>query len=424
MFDTVCNLPLSSDLFTQAIHPSEPLVAVGLSGGHVETFRLPPVADDDGSDADAAAENGFGQIETSWRTRRHKGSCRSLAFSIDGETLYSTGTDGLLKAANTATGQVTAKIAVPRNPSRSNDAIDNPSLLHVLSPQTLLLATDSSALHLFDLRADNGRFASGTAQQTHHPHDDYVSSLTPLPPSDASTSGFSKQWVTTGGSTLAVTDLRRGVLAKSEDQDEELLSSLFVGGLGKRGTSMGEKMLVGGASGILTLWERGVWDDQDERITVDWSPGGGESLDVLAHVPDGVGPGGKVVAVGMGNGLVRFVRIGQNKVIGEVSHDETGEGVVAVGFDVGGRMITGGGQVIKVWHEKIAGEGDEEEEADEGAKRPLDSDDSDDDDDDDDDSDADSSDGGKDRTRRKKRKRGKGKDRTGGQHVMQFKGLD
>lgn len=215
------------------------------------------------------------------------------------------------------------------------------------------------------------------------------------------------------------------MLVRSEDQGEELLSSLHVGGLGKKGTSVGEKILVGGGSGVLTLWERGVWDDQDERITVDKGPGGGESLDVMTLFPDGVGPRGKTVAVGLGNGLVRFVRVGQNQVVGEISHDETGESVVALGFDVGGRLITGGGQVVKVWHEKTYGgygDDDEAEDAIDGAKRPLDSDD---DDSDADDSDADSSDDDSGRKRRKKRKRGKGKDKNGGKPVVQkFKGLD
>ncbi|KAK7525527.1 WD40-repeat-containing domain protein [Phyllosticta citriasiana] len=434
MFDTVCNLPLSADVFAQAVHSSEPLVAVGLSSGHVQTFRLPPVAhdedasnDDGGDDNDVsalAAQNGFGQIETTWRTRRHKGSCRTMAYSTDGGALYSAGTDGLVKAADSETGQVLSKINIPRTGMRGTD-IDAPCLLHALSPQTILLAADSSALHLYDLRADH-TFPSQRAQATHRPHDDYISSLTPLPPSAASTSGFSKQWVTTGGSTLAVTDLRRGVLVRSEDQEEELLSSTYVGGLPKKGTSQGEKLVVGSASGVVTLWERGVWDDQDERIIVDRdsaaaSGGGGESLDVMQLLPEGVGAPGKVVAVGLGNGLVRFVDVGPNKVIGEISHDEQGEGVVAIGVDVGGRLITGGGQVIKVWHEKIGDEEEDEEDAEAGAeKHRMDNDD----DDDDDSGDSDSSDDEGGRKRRKKRKRGKGKDRSGGQHVMKFKGLD
>lgn len=192
-----------------------------------------------------------------------------------------------------------------------------------------------------------------------------------------------------------------------------------MGGLPARGTSTGEKVLVGGGGGVLTLWEKGAWDDQDERIVVDREPGGGETLDVLTVLPEDVGPSGKIVAVGMGNGRIRFVKIGPNKVVGEVSHDELlSEGVVALGFEKGGRMISGGGTVVKVWQEKI---GEEDGEVNGAGKRSLGSDDE----DGDEDSDADSSDEEDNSQKpRKKRKRNKGKDRTGGQHVMSFKGLD
>jgi hypothetical protein len=112
MFDTLCALPLTADIFAQAIHPKEPIVAVGLSSGHVQTFRLPATTTDD-SDSPSPSENGTGHIDTAWRTRRHKGSCRSLGFGIDGETLYSAGTDGLVKAARTETGVVENKILIP-----------------------------------------------------------------------------------------------------------------------------------------------------------------------------------------------------------------------------------------------------------------------------------------------------------------------
>jgi hypothetical protein len=343
-----------------------------------------------------------------------------LTFSSAHAVIYSAGTDSLLKAASSATGQVIAKIAIPFSPGGSSH--DPPTLLHALSPQTLLLATDSAALHLYDLRSP-ASFTSQKPAQTHHPHDDYISSLTPLPPTEASTSGFSKQWVTTGGTTLAVTDLRRGVLVKSEDQEEELLCSVFVGGLpSKPGRSKGEKVLIGSSSGVLTLWERGVWDDQDERIIVDGAGrGGGESLDTLAVMPEGVGDGGKNVVVGVGDGTIRIVKLGLNKVIGELRHDEL-EGVVGLGFDVGGRMISGGGHVVKVWQEEMGDEDGVDEEEDEDSdeediavdrkKRGLS-------DSDDDDS---SEDEAERRSRKKKRKGSKSKNK-GGNGVLGFKGL-
>ncbi|CAL3970363.1 unnamed protein product [Diplocarpon coronariae] len=415
LFENLCTLPLSSDLFAQVIHPTEPILAVGLSGGHVQSFKLPAVAsssDEEEEDANASViSSGTGTIDTEWKTRRHKGSCRTLAYSGDGEILYSAGTDGLLKAASSSTGQVVSKILVPSDPSGK---LDYPTLIHALTPQTLLLATDSAALHLYDLRAPST--LGPKPSQTYRPHDDYISSLTPLPPTATSTSGFSKQWVTTGGTTLAVTDLRRGVLVKSEDQEEELLCSVFVGGLPSRpGRSKGEKVLIGSSSGVLTLWERGVWDDQDERIIVDGGRGGGESLDAIVQMPEDVGDGGKNLVVGVGDGTIRIVKLGINKVMGELRHDEV-EGVVGLGFDVGGRMISGGGSIIKVWQEKMNLEDEDEEEEDDeelaNKKRAADG------------SDADSS-AEEDRGRKSRKKRRKARrNKNAGNGIIGLQGLE
>jgi hypothetical protein len=290
-----------------------------------------------------------------------------------------------------------------------------------LTPQTLLLATDSSALHIYDLR-DSSTSIQSKPSQTHHPHDDYISSISPIPPSDTSTSGFPKQWASVGGSTLAITDLRRGILVKSEDQEEDLTSSLFVSGLKAGGTSKGEKLLVGGAGGVVTLWERGAWDDQDERITVDR---GGQAIESMASVPEGVGAMGfqgqqKIIAVGLEDGRIRFLKLGVNKVLNQldVKHDDI-EGVIALGFDVAGRMVSGGGQTIKVWHEAKGLPGGARNGL--GApKRTLGSEDS----------DGGGADGSSEeeekseKSKRRKRKRGKGKDRSGGKQVLGFKGLD
>jgi WD repeat-containing protein 55 len=443
------SINLSSELFALALHPTEPVLAVGLSKGHVQSYRLPKLdEEEDGNDDDEDDENNSGILKNigavneetrlAWGTRRHKeASCRCLSYSIDGSVIYSAGSDGLLKAASSETGRVLSKIAPPLDPKTSQ--FDCPTVLHALSPQTLLLATDSSALHLYDLRENNQLGSRQKPSQTHYPHDDYISSLTPLPPTDASTSGYSKQWVTTGGTTLAVTDLRRGVLVKSEDQEEELLSSAFVSGLsnGRGGKGRSEKVLVGGAGGVLTLWERGSWQDQGERIIVDRQTGGGESIDAIAVLPEEWAvPGetgyGKFAATGLGDGTIRFVKIGANKVVGErLVHDEI-ESCIALGVDVGGRLISGGGNIVRIWSESLDDEEaeddeDDDEEGDESGednvlgKRTKDSDD---DDSDEEDSDSSGDEKG-DRKRRKKRKRNRGKDRSGGPpSVLGFKGMD
>ena len=293
---------------------------------------------------------------------------------------------------------------------------DTPAIVRCIAPNTLLLGTDSATLYLYDLR-ETHTLSSSKPQSTFRPHDDYVSSIAVLPPSNDSHIGTSKQFVTTGGTTLAVTDIRKGVISRSEDQEEELLSCAFVSGLPFRGGSgKGEKVVVGGAGGILTLWPRGQWDDQDERITVDRDKGGGESLDCLAVLPEGTRHGGSTVAVGLGDGKIKCVKLGVNKVIAELKHDEV-ESVLGLDFDIGGRLISGGGSVVKVWTEEM--QTNEETTA---KKRPAENKS------DDEESDvsgrSDSDEEPKERKKRKKRKRAKGKAQVNSKSVLAFNGLD
>ena len=169
------------------------------------------------------------------------------------------------------------------------------------------------------------------------------------------------------------------------------------------------------------LWEKGVWDDQDERIYVERGAKGGEALDSLAVAPDDFRLG-KIVVVGQADGKISFVKIGPNKVVARAVHDEL-EGVMGLGFDVEGRLISGGGQVVKVWHKADHGDTSSHVHGHSG-KHTVDSDSGTDDNSIDNGSSDDSDNKKDDKKRRKKRKRVKGKDLSGGHHVMAFTDLD
>lgn len=201
-----------------------------------------------------------------------------------------------------------------------------------------------------------------------------------------------------------MTDLRKGILTQSEDLDEELLSSATVGG----------KMAVGGERGVVRIWKQGESDIGHERVVVDR----GESLDVLSAVPEEFG---EMAVVGMGSGKIRLVDVRKRKALAEMRHDDV-EGVVGLGFDTDGRMISGGGLAVKVWQQsELDDDHDVEDDATERLSDVNEADDSDIFKGESTEEDEEEK-GGK---KRKKRKRNKGKTVAGPKNgITAFKGLD
>lgn len=350
--------------------------------------------------------------------------------------------DGIVKAASAETGRVFAKVLMPREGGAG--AEEEPMVMQALSPQALLLATDMGRLHVYDLRANvsGAEGVSSRPQRTLRPHEEEdatmaIESLAVLPPSTASTSGTARQWVTTAGGTVAACDLRKGVLGCSRDQGDVLSCCTVVStgaeGVKRRKVGGGaaadaaETVVVGSSDGMLSFFERGEWNDHKDRLRFGSQD---TAIECMAAAPESVLEGPGTIAIGAEDGRVTFQTItaGRRKTGTRVSHDETGvEGVVAVGFDVAGRMITGGGEIVKVWFDNGlkpdtewpggVGNGDDDDDDDEGDEDEVEGDDE-----DDDESDEESEEERQSRSNKKQKKGG----RNGGfgdHGIAAFKGM-
>ncbi|KAI5803802.1 WD40-repeat-containing domain protein [Geopyxis carbonaria] len=352
------SITFPADVFSLAVHPSRPLLSTGLSSGHVYSYTWNT----------GATESEKPIFSLAWKTHRHKGSCRCAAYSINGDVLYTTGTDPYLKIADSETGQVISKAV-------TNKSTDSATALLPLSPEHLLVGTDLGDIHLYDIR-DSATFTSTRPSLSwNRAHDDYISSLHPLPSSESSITGFSRQFVATGDTTLSHLDARKSpnVLAKSEDQEDEMLCSTYVANAPSRQTGGSEKILTGTSAGVVTTWTKGFWEDHQDRIPI--ARGTGDSVEALLTLPGdfdipGQSEWGAYFAAGSGDGKIRIVKLGQSKILSTFSHSysadeakhmaggkirkgdqeqELEEGVTALALNCEGKIVSAGGTVVKIW---------------------------------------------------------------------------
>jgi len=213
-------------------------------------------------------------------------------------------------------------------------------------------------------------------------------------------------------------------------------------------------VLTGTGGGVVTTWNRGFWEDHQTRVPL--ARATGDTVDSLLDLPEEfevaglVGGWGKYFAAGSGDGKVRVVKMGQNKVVTTLAHSYSAdeakrmaggkmkkgdyvegleEGVSALGIDCEGRIVSGGGLVVKLWTPKEEEEEEGEKDAAESERRKRRKNGSDSEEEvmDSDEEDSDDSDDKKERKKRKKKKRkgGRGKAKSAGvKNVNAFKGLD
>ena len=182
---------------------------------------------------------------------------------------------------------------------------------------------------------------------------------------------------------------------------------------------------MGSEKGLLRVWEVGKWDGEPERINV----GGrdGEGADILCTMPEELSSRldmpERAILAGMGDGSINIVRLGKGKgkVVGDIRHHEV-EPVGGLDFEAGGRLVSGGGDVVKVWEQATTCGAQDED-----LRGPIEGEDEDigeeaDDSGDEEDSSCDEEE--KQKKRKKRRKRGKAKAKNTGKGIMGFRGMD
>lgn len=282
-------------LFAAALHPTRPIFATGTATGYVHCFQYDlenleesqliernklneiqknafkkgessaantsvsqlkkwwPVVED----YDQIPENSF--LTCSWKTKRHKGSCRALLFdpleNSAGEHIYSVGTDHALKKANTETGKIVSKVNASSHLG-NNDSFTK--LAHSTTHPFLLAGTDNGEILVFD----STKLSSELKFKVENVHDDAVNHILPMPAVSA------YHYLTLGSTTLSHIDIRKGVLSVSDDQEDELLSMCYPNEF--INDNKNDTVLVSHGEGIVTIWKnsKNNYADQLSRIKI------------------------------------------------------------------------------------------------------------------------------------------------------------
>ncbi|KAI9463980.1 WD40 repeat-like protein [Lactarius psammicola] len=294
-------VPVGSQIFDLAFHPTSNVVYTGLLNGKVKAFTY----DDQGVHSPA------------FELRISKRSCRGLALSPDGASLYAVGKNKTLHIIDTGTGTLSEK--------RQGRTYQ---LRHAPYPPSLATGDDDGVIKLWDPRKQDA-----VRQYTHH--FDFISDFMWLQDK--------KQLVATSGDgTLSVMDVRSKKpepFAHSEDQEDELLSIVPFKG--------DTKVAVGTQLGIISIFNRNKgWGDCVDRV-----PGHPNSVDALCALPSTYPSSHNTILTGSSDGLLRVIELLPTRLVGVIADhgdfpieriaiDRAGEGrwVGSVGHDEALRM--------------------------------------------------------------------------------------
>lgn len=368
----ILEVGFSDPLFSCAAHPTRPIVVSGLGTGHVFCHSYDPDALEESLltkrdrflsseksreaqpsllkdkwwkfEADHAKIASDQSLTVSWKTKRHKGSCRSVLFDMlensAGESVFTVGTDNMLKKAKTESGKVQSKVDISRFLQNETDSITTMSMAN--THPFLVTGTEDGNLLVFDSNDLSGGKVKFTLSDV---HEDAINKILAMP----AISPY--HFLALGSTKLAHVDIRKGIITQSDDQADELLSMCypteFVNG------NKNDTAVVSHGEGVLTLWKNSVngFSDQISRVKVNRNA----SIDAIISTMNSGDDMINSVWCGDSDGYLHRVDYKKGKTVETRVHsslmsksgavDEVGG--LDIDFDY--RLISSGMEGLKIW---------------------------------------------------------------------------
>ncbi|XP_046722984.1 WD repeat-containing protein 55 isoform X1 [Silurus meridionalis] len=280
---------------TLAFHPKEDILAAGDVDGDIYLYRY---------------SCNDGENKELWSSGHHLKSCRKIAFSNDGEKLFSVSKDKAVHIMDVVAGKLVKRI--PKAHSKSINA------LLLVNENMIATGDDEGTLKVWDMR-------QGTSFMSIKQHEDYISDIAVDPAKKTLLSS-------SGDGTLGVVNLkRRRSELLSEIQDGDLTSISIM--------KHGRKVVCGSSEGMLYIFNWNGFGATSDRFALQ-----AESVDCIIPITE------NILCTASMDGVIRAVNILPNRVVGSVGQ-HIGEPIeeIACSWDKHFLASCGHDQLIKFW---------------------------------------------------------------------------
>ncbi|XP_076836271.1 WD repeat-containing protein 55 [Brachyhypopomus gauderio] len=280
---------------TLAFHPKEDILAAGDIDGDIYLYSY------------SCTE---GENKELWSSGHHLKSCRKVAFSSDGEKLFSVSKDKAVHIMDVEAGKLVTRI--PKAHSKPINA------LLLVDENILATGDDEGTLNVWDMR-------KGTAFMSLKHHEDYISDM-------AIDQAKRTLLTSSGDGTLGVFNIkRRRFELLSEIQSGDLTSVSIM----KRG----RKVVCGSSDGTVYIFNWNGFGATSDRFALR-----AESVDCIVPITD------SLLCTASTDGVIRVISILPNRVVGSVGQ-HAGEPIEEIAQSRDGHFLASSAhdQLIKFW---------------------------------------------------------------------------